>query len=98
MKSFLRIRQGERVAFRLSREEWEALPYFDEAAAPRHLQVFRDRERIGLVYRRLGGPDAGSWWMARVAIDDGREPPPPSRRARALAFVTARLVPRLRRR
>lgn len=72
--NFLDVKQGERVAFRLSRAQWEALPFVDEAAAPEHMQVFRDRERFGVVYRWLGGPQAGAWWMARVIVDDGRAP------------------------
>lgn len=72
--NFIDVKQGERVAFRLSRAQWEALPFMDEAAAPEHMQVFRDRERFGVVYRWLGGPQAGAWWMARVIVDDGRAP------------------------
>lgn len=80
-KSFLESTPGECVAFRLSRAQWEALPFVDEAAAPEHMQVFRDRERFGVVYRWLGGPQAGAWWMARVIVDDGRAP---ARRRRLL--------------
>ena len=76
---FLEMEQGERVAFRLSRAQWEALPFVDEATAPVHMQVFRDRARLGVVYRWLGGAEAGSWWMARVAVDDGRAPTSPRR-------------------
>ncbi len=79
MKTFIEMEQGKLVAFRLSREQWEALPFLDEATAPEHMQVFRDRERFGVVYRRLGGPEAGSWWMARVSVDDGRPAPRPRR-------------------
>ena len=82
--NFLDVKQGERVAFRLSRAQWETLPFVDEAAAPHHMQVFRDRERLGVVYRWLGGPEAGSWWMARVSVDDGR---PAQRPRRGLAAV-----------
>lgn len=78
-KSFLEVEQGEAVAFRLSRAQWEALPFVDEAKSPMHLQVFRDRERLGVVYRWLGGPEAGAWWMARVTVDDGRPAPRPRR-------------------
>jgi hypothetical protein len=94
MKSFLDVTQGEQVPFRLSREQWEALRFVDEAAAPWHLQVFRDRERFGVVYRWLGGAESGSWWMATVTVDDGRPPPPPRRRFRALESVRAALAAR----
>ncbi len=94
MKCFLDLETGETVLFRLSREQWEALPFVDEAAAPRHLQVFRDRARFGVVHRWLGGPESGSWWMATVTIDDGRPPPPPRRRLRAFGAVRAALAAR----
>lgn len=96
MKSFLDLKQGEQVPFRLSREQWEALPFVDAAAAPRHLQVFRDRERLGVVYRWLGGTKSGSWWMATVTVDDGR-PPPPRRRLRAFDAVRAAIAARWKR-
>lgn len=93
MKDFLDLKPGESVAFRLSREQWDMLPFVDEAVAPRHLQLFRDRERFGVVYRWLGGPESGSWWMATVTVDDGR-PPPPRRRLRAFDAARAALTAR----
>ncbi|MFO0989002.1 MAG: hypothetical protein U1F37_16865 [Alphaproteobacteria bacterium] len=88
MTNFLDVKQGERVAFRLSRAQWEALPFVDEAATPEHMQVFRDRERFGVVYRWLGGPQAGAWWMACVIVDDGRAP---ARRRRPLDVLRSTL-------
>lgn len=97
MRSFLHVTQGKQVPFRLSRAEWEALPFVDEAAAPRHLQVFRDRERFGLVYRWLGGADGGCWWMANVTVDDGQEPAPAPRRRPLKDLARAALPVRWRR-
>lgn len=94
LRSFLDVKQGEQVPFRLSREQWQALPFVDAATSPHHLQVFRDRERFGVVYRWLGGPESGSWWMASVEVDDGRPPPPPRRRFRAFEAARAALAAR----
>ena len=92
VKSFLDVSEGQAIAFRLSRAQWDSLPYLDEARAPKHLDVFRDRERLGVVYRWLGGPRSGSWWMAKVAIDDGLAPPP--RRPRLHQWLRSALAAR----
>jgi hypothetical protein len=87
MKSFFDVKEGEAMAFRLSREQWEALPYVDEADRPEHLQLFRDRNRVGVVYRWLGAPRSGFWWIANITIDDGLEPAPAAQRSRLEEFV-----------
>ncbi|HEY7609068.1 MAG TPA: hypothetical protein VIF14_07535 [Alphaproteobacteria bacterium] len=92
MRSFLDIKEGEKVAFRLSRAEWDALPYIDQAMSPQHCDLFKDRERFGVVYRWLGSPRCGSWWMACIAIDDGLQTEPSVAHDRPKRFLRSALT------